>query len=69
MMLPGKVAMRDDAISEVEREAMKEPIYWFARLEQARDRGDLMEAAEAVRQLRALGIDLRDRRTGVKQAR
>lgn len=39
----------------------KRPIYWFAVLDLSLARGDLAAAAEAVRELRALGIDVRYR--------
>ncbi len=54
------------AMNEVEREAQREPIYWFAVLERARGAGDLEQAAEAVRRLRALGVQVKDRRKGVE---
>jgi hypothetical protein len=38
------------------------PLYWFAQLEQAIDRGEFEQAAEAARQLRRLGVEVRYRR-------
>jgi hypothetical protein len=35
------------------------PFYWFAVLETARERNDFEQAAEAVRQLRRLGVTVR----------
>jgi hypothetical protein len=46
-----------------------EPIYWFALLERALERGDVQAAAAADRELRRLGVDVayrsRPRRKGV----
>ena len=39
-----------------------EPIYWFTILDLAMEGGDLETAAEAVRELRRLGIDVSYRR-------
>lgn len=33
-----------------------EPVYWFVRLEKARERGDAKIAAEAISQLARLGV-------------
>jgi hypothetical protein len=35
------------------------PVFWFVRLENARERNDYEQAAEAVRELRRLGMDIR----------
>ncbi len=35
------------------------PLWWFARLEAAVERGDHVAAAEAQRQLERLGVDVR----------
>jgi hypothetical protein len=49
-----------------------EPVYWFALLERALERGDVQAAAAAHRELRRLGVDvayrLRPRRQGVQRA-
>jgi hypothetical protein len=37
------------------------PLWWFARLEAAVERGDYLAAAEAQRQLVRLGVDVRFR--------
>jgi hypothetical protein len=39
-----------------ETEYRRWPLYWFARLEAALEAGDLAEAAEAQRELEALGL-------------
>ena len=61
-MLLGKVFSMN---SQPPFQPHREPIYWFILLEQARADGDLETAAQAVRRLRELGIDLKDRRKGV----
>ena len=71
----GQPVRLDDAIAnghvDVEMLAMpslmvinppdREPIYWFAILERALAEGDFAQAAEAIRQLATLGIDVRYR--------
>jgi hypothetical protein len=50
-------------------EAREQPIYWFARLETALNRGDYEEAATAQRELKRLGVEVRIRRQrGMKRA-
>lgn len=39
-----------------ERDHRDQPVYWFAVLEIARERGDFDRAAEAKRQLQRLGV-------------
>lgn len=38
------------------RDYRDEPMYWFATLEIARERGDFEQAAEAKRELKRLGV-------------
>lgn len=40
----------------------QQPIYWFAILDSARERGDFAAAAEAQRELEHMGITVRYRR-------
>jgi hypothetical protein len=40
------------------RDHREEPTYWFARLEIAREANDFEAAAEAVRELRRLGVNV-----------
>jgi hypothetical protein len=47
---------------ELDSSVTDRPIYWYAVLEQALDRGDLEAAARAQKELRRLGIDVRYRR-------
>ena len=47
----------------------EEPIFWFATLELAVERGDLRRAAEAVDALREMGIEVKYRRLGRQPAR
>jgi hypothetical protein len=39
------------------------PMFWFVRLEKARERHDHENAAQAIRELRRLGVDVRFART------
>ena len=45
-----------------------EPIYWFAILERALDRGDLDDAAHAKRELERLGVTVTYRRRPRREA-
>jgi hypothetical protein len=49
------MATQNDAI---ESKAKRQPVYWFVRLELATAAGDMEAAADAVRELRRLGIDV-----------
>ena len=40
----------------------QQPVYWFAVLDIARERGEFDRAAEAQRELKRLGVDVRFRR-------
>lgn len=42
-----------------ERPITEYPVYWFAQLEQAIERGNLREAANAQRRLKRMGIDVK----------
>jgi hypothetical protein len=42
-------------------------VYWFVRLENAREHQDHEKAAEAIRELRRLGIDVRFRPQGASR--
>lgn len=46
-----------------ERDARNVPTAWFVSLEVARDRGDKIAEAEAMRNLRRLGVNVAFRRT------
>ena len=39
--------------------AKRQPVYWFVVLEAAIERGDYQVAADAARELRAMGIEVR----------
>jgi hypothetical protein len=39
--------------------ANRQPVYWFVRLEQALDSGNFLAAQQAVRELAALGVQVR----------
>ncbi len=42
-----------------EREFRDSPVFWFVRLDNAREHEDHEKAAEAIRELRRLGVDIR----------
>jgi hypothetical protein len=42
-----------------EAEYRESPVYWFVRLEKSRERQDHEQAAQAIRELRRLGVDVR----------
>jgi hypothetical protein len=46
-------------------EATEQPVYWFCKLEDAMDRGDLQDAAEAQRELARLGVRVTYDRRGL----
>jgi hypothetical protein len=45
--------------SAAEPDYRDSPVFWFVRLEKAREHRDFEKAAEAVRELRRLGVDVR----------
>lgn len=53
-----------DMVDQARREAVDSPTAWFAVLEAARLRDDHERAAEAIRQLRRLGVEVKFRRVG-----
>jgi hypothetical protein len=53
------------ATKTVEAECRQSPVYWFVRLEKSRERQDHERAAEAIRELRRLGVDVRFNPRGV----
>lgn len=62
--------MRKDEIEKARREAGNSPVGWFVMLEQARKADDFESAAQAVRELKRLGVTVRfDRRTEGKEAK
>jgi len=48
-----------DQLSKARREAAQSPTAWFAALERARDTNDFELAAQAVRELKRLGVTVR----------
>jgi hypothetical protein len=50
-------------------DAEREPITWFAELEMAHDQGDMERAARAIRRLKELGIEVKDRRGSRRRRR
>jgi len=48
-----------DEIDKARREAAESPTAWFVVLERARDTNDFERAAEALRQLKRLGVTVR----------
>lgn len=52
-----------------ERQTIDSPTAWFCALEVAHQRGDYEAAAEALRQLRRLGVEVRMRPTPARVAR
>ena len=50
---------RSDEISKARREAEECPTAWFAVLERARENNDFERAAEAMRELKRLGVTVR----------
>lgn len=45
-------------VKPVEPSYEDEPIFWFATLERARERGDVQEVARAQRELTRLGVNV-----------
>ena len=50
-----------------ENEYRDSPVFWFVRLEKAREREDHERAAEAIRELRRLGVEVRFKPQGVSR--
>jgi 5,10-methylenetetrahydrofolate reductase len=48
--------MRKGEIERARREAENSPVAWFVMLERARTTGDFERAAQAVRELKRLGV-------------
>ena len=48
--------MRKDEIERARRDAENSPVAWFVMLERARATSDLERAAQAVRELKRLGV-------------
>lgn len=55
--------------TNTKRDHRDEPTYWFALLEIAREKGDYEAAAEAVRQLKRLGVSVSYSRRKAEEAR
>ncbi|HUT58340.1 MAG TPA: hypothetical protein VNA25_10875 [Phycisphaerae bacterium] len=51
--------MRKDEIENARREAENSPVAWFVMLWRARTTGDLGHAAQAVRELKRLGVTVK----------
>ena len=51
--------MQESDIEKARREAEESPVAWFCVLHQARASGDFERAAQAVRELRRLGVDVK----------
>jgi hypothetical protein len=48
--------MRKDEVEKARREAENSPVAWFVMLERARTTGDFDREAEAIRELKRLGV-------------